>query len=123
MCSFPQLLHEICGSAYNTGATEVDVEAEVCLERFSFVDGSVVERKNAGGEANGGVAVFEGRRCLPLGSVVRRSPDNWKDGFVGVVEEGVFMGAATVAMVLVGLPCVGILKPADSGETRLDGLS
>jgi hypothetical protein len=110
MCSLLQLLHEICGSTYNTGAT--DVAVEVRLERVSLAVGSVVERRNAGGEANGVVAVMERRCCLPLGSVVRRR-DGGKDGFVGVEEEGGLMGAATVAMVLLGLSCVGMLKLAD----------
>ena len=120
MCSLLQLLQDICGSTYNTGVTGVDVEGR--LERGSPAAGSVAERRNAGGEANGGVAVMEGRRCLPLGSVVRRR-DNGKDAFVGVEEEGVPMGAATVATVLVGLSCVSVLKPADRGDTRFDGLA
>jgi hypothetical protein len=42
-----------------------------------------------------------------------RRRDGGKDGFVGVEEEGGLMGAATVAMVLEGLSCVGMLKLAD----------
>lgn len=96
------------------------VEVEVCLGRASLTFGSVVERRNGGGETSGGVPVSEPRDGLPpAGSVIRRSEGARTGISTGVVEGDEWSGEATVARVLVGLPLVGKLKPVTRGDTGL----
>lgn len=72
--------------------------------------GSVVERRIGGGAINGGVPVRDSRGWRPpAGSVVRRNDGTRMGG-----PNGVFDGEA-----LVGLPLVGMLKPAVRGDTGL----
>lgn len=84
--------------------------------------GSVVERRIGGGAISGGVPVRESRGWRPpAGSVVRRNDGTRMGGPNGVFDGDEWSGEATVAEAeaLVGLPVMGILKPAVRGDTGL----
>ena len=82
--------------------------------------GSVVERRIGGGAINGGVPVRESRGWRPpAGSVVRRNDGTRMGGPNGVFDGDEWSGEAAVAEALVGLPLVGMLKPAVRGDTGL----
>lgn len=84
---------------------------EAGLDRSSSVDGSVVERGNAG-EVTGDAPLVDGRDCLaPVGSVVLREVEGCD------AEDGTLVGetngAAVAATVLVGLSVVVTTLKAD----------
>ena len=101
---------------YRTGA--LNDEAEECLDRVSFTDGSVVERGKAGGDNMGEVPLlcWRGRVAL-VGSVTRRDVGAWKGVMADVEEDdGTTAEVPTVARELVGLPLLGMLNPRPIGE-------
>ena len=72
MWSLPQLRHVMCGSGYN-GSGAAGAVAVISWDRDWMVEGSVVERGKAGGDARGGVPLRGARGCrAPVGSVVLR---------------------------------------------------